>query len=250
MPSRMGTFFVHGEQDLNRIAARRGSRPCRRDSRASHPAQSLTLSTITWDERPWTDVLDRLDRIGMTLLPKAKHHSDGTFIVSRWLTSSGLRRLADSLVTMPHPVMLCTAAPSVLCAQALRLGVADIVRADMNMSEILARIALRCGRDKGTQLAFGPLLLDRMQRLAWCDGRMLRITPLQFDLLAALMAAGGTMLSAEALRHAVWHNARDTGTNRLAVHIYHLRRALEDAGGGVAVHSAVGGYALFFQQPA
>ena len=46
------------------------------------------------------------------------------------------------------------------------------------------------------------------------------------------------------LRQAVWHSAHDPGTNRIAVHIHHIRRALEDAGGGAEVRAEGGGYRL------
>jgi DNA-binding response OmpR family regulator len=210
----------------------------------------LTLRLALWDERPWTDLPTRLAKVSALRLvqegPDA-HLADGLLIIRRWPTDILLHRLTEVLAAARTPVLLCTAATSEVCAAALRLGVADIVRDDMHMAEVLARLALRCGAGRGVdgaQLAAGPLLLDRMQRMAWLHGRMLRLTPLQFDLLAALMQGAGQVVSNEALRHAVWHNMGDPGTNRIAVHIYHIRRALADAGGGVGVAAECGGYRL------
>lgn len=73
-------------------------------------------------------------------------------------------------------------------------------------------------------------MLNRIARRATIHGRPIRLTPLQFDLLTALMPGGE--VSAETLWRQVWGLKFDPGTNRIAVHIHHIRRALLDAGGG------------------
>lgn len=220
-----------------------------------HCAAALTLRLEQWDERPWSTLPTRLAYDPIHWVGKADEPSvvEGVLIISRWLSPSTLRRIEAVTSSAAPPIVLCTAAPSALCARALRLGIADIVRDEMHKAEVMARLALRCGAHNlgvAAQWVYGALLLDRMQRMAWLKGRRLRLTALQFDLLAALIMAKGAVVAAETLREAVWHTPHDPGTNRLAVHIFHLRRAMEDAGGGVAVRAEGGGYALVLEQPA
>ncbi len=251
----MGTNAVQGDTGQEGLWAERA----RVAAIGPHHPLTLTLQLALWDEQPWTDLPARLgkDSAVRVVAEENNDRADGMLIIRRWPTPIVLHRLADAVKAAQTPVLLCTAAPSELCAEALNLGIADILRHDMHHAELLARLALRCGAGrgmKGAQLAYGPLLLDRMQRMACLHGRMLRLTPLQFDLLAALMQAAGGTVSAQALRQTVWHTMHDPGTNRLAVHIHHIRRALADAGSpletAIEVVASGGGYALVCKHPA
>ena len=259
----MGTNAVQGDgghQGLTQIGAKAAHG--RRGYPAAHPvrpARALSVRLALWDERPWTDLPARLTALeGLCLWEEGPdtRRADGLLIIRRWPTPMVLRRLAETVAASPIPIIFCTAAPSEACAAVLRLGIADILRHEMHNAEVMARLALRCGAGQGpesAQMAFGPLLLDRMQRMAWLHGRMVCLTPLQFDLLAALMQGAlmtGGPLSAQTLRKAAWHSDRDPGTNRLAVHMHHIRRAIQDAGGGVRVRAIGSGYALILEQPA
>src|SRR6187399_2184619 len=74
--------------------------------------------------------------------------------------------------------------------------------------------------------AFGPYHLDlRAKRLAR-DGESLTLTSRQFDLLAALVSAAGTVISKDDLIRTAWHDVA-VSDNSLAQAVSQLRMALD-----------------------
>lgn len=72
----------------------------------------------------------------------------------------------------------------------------------------------------------GDVSVDVVQRIARVRGRLLRLTPREFDLLAYFVANPGTVLSRERLLADVWgYDFGDLDT--VTVHIRRLRRKLE-----------------------
>ena len=79
-------------------------------------------------------------------------------------------------------------------------------------------------------LRFGDVELDLTSREVHRAGRPIRLTNLEFKLLAALVKRAGDVASAEVLRREVWGLDFDPGTGLVKVHISHLRRKLERGG--------------------
>ena len=79
-------------------------------------------------------------------------------------------------------------------------------------------------------LQFGDVQMDLTSRKVDRDGRPIRLTNLEFKLLAALMKRAGAVASAADLRREIWGLDFDPGTGLVKVHLSHLRRKLEGGG--------------------
>jgi DNA-binding response OmpR family regulator len=75
--------------------------------------------------------------------------------------------------------------------------------------------------------SWGALRLDAARRLAWWRGRPLHLTPMQFRLLDALVAARGTVCSVESLHEAVFGDAYLGDSERLFAHVRRVRARIE-----------------------
>ena len=81
-------------------------------------------------------------------------------------------------------------------------------------------------------LQFGDFTLDVSERLLFRDGRPVLLTPKAFDVLAALTARPGRLMTKDELLKEVWPDSFVEESN-LAYHVFALRRALgETADGG------------------
>jgi DNA-binding response OmpR family regulator len=69
---------------------------------------------------------------------------------------------------------------------------------------------------------------DPESRRVWLDGRELRLSPKEFDLLYALMSRAGEIVSREELMRDVWDTTFFTSAKTIDVHVGWLRRKLGD----------------------
>ena len=74
-------------------------------------------------------------------------------------------------------------------------------------------------------LQFGDFTLDVSERLLLRDGRPVLLTPKAFDVLAALAARPGRLITKDELLKEVWPDSFVEESN-LAYHVFALRRAL------------------------
>ncbi|MBW6402007.1 response regulator [Roseomonas sp. HJA6] len=132
---------------------------------------------------------------------------------------------------------------------ALDAGADDYVEKPFALGELLARIRalLRRGARRGVEeapavLRFGPLEVDLARRLARLDGAdPLKLTPREWDLLAALARAGdGRVITQRQLLHAVWGPAHAEDAQYLRVYIGHLRQKLGPAARLIRTEPGVG----------
>ena len=79
-------------------------------------------------------------------------------------------------------------------------------------------------------LQFGEVEMDLTSREVHRGGRPIRLTSLEFKLLAALVKRAGEVVSPAVLRREVWGLDFDPGTGLVKVHLSHLRRKLEAGG--------------------
>jgi two-component system, OmpR family, response regulator len=101
-----------------------------------------------------------------------------------------------------------------------------------DVRELAARVEalLRRASDPRSQLQFGDLEMDLVERTVRCAGRSVDLLPTEFKLLEYLMRHPGEALSRAKLLEDVWNSRFDTRSNVVDVQIGNLRRKLDPSG--------------------
>jgi two-component system alkaline phosphatase synthesis response regulator PhoP len=144
-----------------------------------------------------------------------------------------LRRLRDDHLTMP--VLILTArGEEVDKVRGFRLGADDYVTKPFGVLELMARVdALLRRRGVDSRSAqpalsrFGDVELDASTRTVRRAGRVVALTPMEFDLLTALLNRRGAVASRVELLREVWGHSAAVLTRTVDTHIGELRRKLE-----------------------
>jgi DNA-binding response OmpR family regulator len=156
----------------------------------------------------------------------------------------------------PVPVLMLTARDDesdILVG--LGVGADDYLTKPFRMRELVARVQALLRRVERAEvlarrdspvLSVGSLSVDPARRRVVVDGREVHLTPTEFDLLNALAAEPGTVLTREKLLLDVWGWADASGTRTVDSHVKALRAKL----GGHRVRTVHGvGYALESPDP-
>jgi DNA-binding response OmpR family regulator len=144
-----------------------------------------------------------------------------------------LKQLRDEGLTMP--VLILTAkgeeADKVL---GFRLGADDYVTKPFGVLELLARVEALLRRSRPAAAApartverFGDVEIDVATRTVRRAGADVALTPMEFDLLVALLKRKGAVASRVQLLQEVWGHSSAVLTRTVDTHIGELRRKLE-----------------------
>jgi two-component system phosphate regulon response regulator PhoB len=114
---------------------------------------------------------------------------------------------------------------------AFELGADDFVAKPFSARELALRVQAvlrrrRAAASPAGTLELGPLRLDRAAHRVWIDGRELRLTPLEFKLLATLAERRDRVQSRAALLADVWELTGAVTTRTVDTHVKRLRRRL------------------------
>ena len=144
-----------------------------------------------------------------------------------------LKQLREDGLLMP--VLILTArgeeADKVL---GFRLGADDYVTKPFGVLELLARVEALLRRSRPATArpaplvcAFGDVDLDVSTRIVRRGGQAVALTPMEFDLLVALLRRNGAVVSRLELLTEVWGHSSAVLTRTVDTHIGELRRKLE-----------------------
>ncbi len=116
----------------------------------------------------------------------------------------------------------------------LSLGADDYVTKPFSTVELLARVKaqLRRARTQSatpseTPIVAGELSIDIARRIMLRDSVQIRLTPIEWNIVRALVLAGGRTLTHQQLFDAVWGSEFVDPQRYLRVHITNLRRKIE-----------------------
>ncbi len=157
------------------------------------------------------------------------------------------RRLREDPATAALPIIMLTArADEVDRVVGLELGADDYIVKPFSPKELVARaraVLRRAGARQGERaLRAGALVLDPGRHRLTVEGEPIAVTPKEFDLLQALMEAGGRVLSREHLLSRVWGYARadEIESRTVDVHVRRLRAKLGAEGRRLTTVKGVG----------
>jgi two-component system, OmpR family, response regulator VanR len=180
---------------------------------------------------------------GVTALDKARLNPYDVVVLDRDLPrlhgDEVCRTLRDE-EPYSRLLMLTAATGTDELVTGLSLGADDYMPKPFAFAELVARLralARRAGPARPATLRSGDVELDPARREVVRAGCLVELTPKEFAVLEALMAAGGGVISNDELVQRVWDENADPWTNSVRMCVLRLRRKL---GEPAVVHTVKG----------
>ena len=133
---------------------------------------------------------------------------------------------AESMIPI---VMLTAKGETAEIIKGLEFGADDYIVKPFQPGELIARIKTRLRRipSATASLNLGEVSIDFVAHEVKRDGRVIALTRLEFDLLAALAKEPGRVFTRDALLSEVWGYRQTADTRLVNVHVQRLRSKIE-----------------------
>ena len=134
-------------------------------------------------------------------------------------------------------IVVSAQADEMVKIMALNAGADDYVTADSNPLVLLARIKGQLRRyaqlvsmRKKTEPVYrvGGLEVDDRNHTVTVDGRVVRLTPIEYKILLLLVQEQGKVLSISQIYESIWQMRAVGADNTIAVHVRHIREKIEN----------------------
>lgn len=118
----------------------------------------------------------------------------------------------------------------------LNIGADDYITKPFNPLELLARVKSQLRRytklgaiaeEKQNIYSVGALEIDDDQKQVMVDGEIVKLTPIEYNILLFLMKHAGCVFSTEQIYENIWNEDALAADNTVAVHIRHIREKIE-----------------------
>jgi two-component system KDP operon response regulator KdpE len=114
----------------------------------------------------------------------------------------------------------------------LNAGADDYIRKPFSTQELAARVTAQLRRSRVPAVEHETIVADGLsidvhRRLATRDGTLIRLTPIEWELLSVLVSDPGRVFTHQQLFSAVWKRSFGDARLYLRVHVTNLRRKIE-----------------------
>jgi Response regulators consisting of a CheY-like receiver domain and a winged-helix DNA-binding domain len=130
------------------------------------------------------------------------------------------------------PIIILTARDQELeKIEALDTGADDYVTKPFSMGELMARMRVCLRRSAHAEnepvISCSGLSVDLLQRRVTVDGKEIKLTPTEYEIIKIMAQNAGRVLTHKQLLKAVWGKSYDEDTHYIRVYIGQLRRKIE-----------------------
>ena len=148
----------------------------------------------------------------------------------------GIEKLEEIRKSKDIPVILLSAkSEDIDKINGLNIGADDYITKPFNPAELIARvnaIIRRCSRnnissEKKNLIKTGDLTIDDELKKIIVEGREVKLTPTEYNILKFLTQNKGKVYSIEEIYQNVWTDDYFASDNVIAVHIRHIREKIE-----------------------
>jgi two-component system, OmpR family, alkaline phosphatase synthesis response regulator PhoP len=118
----------------------------------------------------------------------------------------------------------------------LDLGADDYIEKPFDILELMSRINARVRRvRKSSKLEVGGIKLDLDKHICYKNGKLIKLTPREFDILSLILSKKGAIVKREEVLTKIWGTDVSLETRTIDMHINSIRKKIADTNASVIV---------------